>query len=395
MTALTLPAKRGEPRKTLSEASDRDLHFWGKKIADGLKADPNKPYADKDRVLVEGIRAELQRRKAGAAQAAERRSQALAKAATTTMGRAIQDPEAITQHLVELSQNYHIVSPATRVDVLPEGCGVAISYVVVDPNTDKDGPKEVYEVGGRLGLSGDTLKRIAAAAGLDWDPRQCGRLDDGRDPHYCHYRAVGYVRNFDGSIRTVTGEVEMDMREGSPQIEEIRAKSAAAAKKYDKPDDGGVSQIRELRKFLLRHAESKAKNRAIADMGVKRSYAPAELQKPFAVARLTWTGETSDPELRRVFAEKTADAMIGGISALYGRQPAALPQRAPSAPEFSGHAPPPVGSVTDDLDDTYDWDTDGEAVPKSEPKASPAAAAPKAEPVGEGYDARGDDPDAY
>lgn len=399
--ALYLP---GKDKKLISEAPDKDLHYWGKRISEELKKDPQKAYADKDRAVVAAIAEELNRRKAGQSAAAEQRSAAIEKVSHTTLGRAIHDPKAVTSQLHELSKAYHIVSPATRVDVLPEGCGVAISYVVVDPSTEKDGPKEVYDVGGRLGLSGDTLKRIAAAAGVDWDPRQCGRLDDGSDPHYCHYRAVGYVRNFDGSIRTITGEVEMDAREGSPQVDEIRTKSAAAAKKYNKPDDGGASQLRELRKFLLRHAESKAKNRAIADMGVKRSYAPAELEKPFAVCRLTWTGESADPELRRLFAEKTADAMIGGMSSLYSRQPAAMPpQRAPAAPAFEGHAPPPVSApALPSADAGWDWDADADA-PKSEPKAAaPAAAAPapaatpnSKEVLGDGYDGRGDDPQNY
>jgi len=103
----------------------------------------------------------------------------------------------------------------------------------------------------------------------------------------------------------------------------------------------------------------------------------------------------TDPQVIRGYAgvqesvaEKTADAMIGGISALYGRQPVALPQRAPAAPEFTGHAPPPVGAVRDDFDG-YDWDTEGEAPPKSEPVPAPA---PKAE--GQEID-RGDDPNAY
>lgn len=392
-TQLTLPAPAGKPRVPIGEASEKDLSYWGKRLSDGLQKEPDRKFAAKDRELVAAIRTELERRRKDGAAQAEQRSVAIQKAATTTLGAAIQDPGAVTRQLAELSANYHLVSAATRVDVLPEGCGVAISYVHVDPNPDPyNGPKEVYDVGGRLGLSGTTLTRIAAAAGLDWDPQQSGRLDDGSDPHYVHYRAVGRVRNFDGSVRTVTGEVEMDAREGSPQIEEIKTKAANSRKG---PRDPSV-QILELRKFLLRHAESNAKNRAIADMGVKRSYAPAELQKPFAVARLTWTGESSDPELRRVFAEKTADAMIGGMSALYGRVPAALPQRAPAAPAFSGHAPPPPGSVEDSGSwGAYDWEASGEA--KSEPRAAAPAATPTPSKVA-GLPAdedRGDDPDAY
>jgi hypothetical protein len=389
----------------IGEAESKDLGYWIQRIEGDLEKDPNKKYADRDRAWIQAARAELQRRKNGGAQQQAPAQRPAAPApqhaiqrAETSLGKAIHDPKAVTKHLQELSANYHVVSPATRVDALPEGCGVAVSYVIVDPNTDKDGPGEVYKVGDKLGLSGTTLAKIGAAAGVDWDPRLSGRLDDGSDPHYCHYRAVGYVRNFDGSVRTLTGEVEIDAREGSPQIEEITTKAENATrwengKKVSAPRDPRP-QILELRKFLIRHAERKAKNRAIADMGVKRSYAPAELQKPFAVARLMWTGESRDPELRRVFAEKTADAMIGGMSALYGRQPAALPERAP-APQLSAHRPPPVGSVEDDAEDYdgYTYETEGEEQPQSSPQAA-AQPAQDQSSAGSEYD-RGDDPNQY
>lgn len=160
------------------------------------------------------------------------------------------------------------------------------------------------------------------------------------------------MRSFDGSLRTVTGEVEIDARDGSPQIDEIMSKAQKAINsrtKQPEPRDPRP-QIMELRKFLLRHAESKAKNRAIADMGLKRSYAPAELEKPFAVARIVWTGETDDPELKREFARMHAERMMDGAAALYGRQRPALPQRRHTIPQFQGH-PPPVDDLPPDPDD--------------------------------------------
>ena len=136
------------------------------------------------------------------------------------------------------------------------------------------------------------------------------------------------------------------------------------------------SQIRDTRLFLLRHAETKAKLRAIADMGVRRSYTAEELSKPFRVARLMWTGRTNDPELKRVFAEKTADAMIGAASAMYGMQSAPAP-RAPirqvEAPALSGHAPPALGAPS------RGWDDDAELVDYEQPQqraAAPARSAP-------------------
>jgi hypothetical protein len=150
-------------------------------------------------------------------------------------------------------------------------------------------------------------------------------------------------------VRTVTGEVEIDMREGSPQIEAMKARAKDGA--------NIESQIRDTRLFLLRHAETKAKLRAIADMGVKRSYTAQELSKPFAIARVMFTGKTQDPELRRMFASKIADSMLGGHRALYGGVPAtqAPALSAPvAAPQLAGHEPPRhFAPADDDAVDVY------------------------------------------
>lgn len=379
MAELTIPGgkSKGTP---LSEAADSDLKYWRDRIATDLAKEPDGRFATRNRGLLAGFDNEIQERAsrpapvAQQAQAIERAQQSAPVAAERAQPQGglsidtLHDPAELTRQLRSHAERFHLVTPATSVGVLPPGCSVSISYVTVDTSTERGGPGEVYAVGDKLGLSGSTLKKIAAAAGLDWDPQQCGRLDDGRDPHYCHYRAVGYVRAFDGSMRTVTGEVEIDAREGSPLIGEIREKAAARSQKYGKPNDGGASQILELRKFLLRHAESKAKNRAIADMGVKRSYTKSELEKPFAVARLQWTGETSDPELKREFAMMHAERMLDGTSALYGRRSAMPAQPQPSPRALQGHAPPPVGAVNDDPDDylTHDLAAQGEAAPRQE-----------------------------
>src|SRR5690606_2546348 len=135
---------------------------------------------------------------------------------------------------------------------------------------------------------------------------------------------------------------------------------------------------------------------AIASMGVKRSYAPAELQKPFAVARLVWTGQTDDPELRREFARMHAERMMDCAAALYGRRAPLPPARpAPSlpVPSFRGHAPPPVRTSASDEYDGADYDALGEPVPESNEPARPRAEAPAAAIDPGDYD-RGDDPNA-
>jgi hypothetical protein len=414
MADIMIPGgSKGAPKVSIAQATDGQLSGFVKWARKKLQEEPNSRYAESNRRQIAAAEAEIERRAKGGkreptatevsqSHAIERAQQTSlagpdAAKATLSLEKAIHNPAVVSARLRELAEAFHLVTPVTSVDALPPGCGVSISYVTVNADASSGGPKEVYSVGDRLGLSGDTLKRIAAAAGVDWDPLQSGRLDDGSDPHYCHYRAVGHVRSFDGSLRTLTGEVEIDARDTSPQIEEIitKAKNATDRNGQPKPRDPGP-QILELRKFLLRHAESKAKNRAIADMGVKRSYAPAELTKAFAVARIVWTGQTDDPTLRREFARMHAERMMDGAAALYGRHQPSLPQARPAPhalPELRGHAPPPAGSGGFDAFDyepDADYDTDGAEVAD----AAAAAATAPASTLPADQD-RGPNPEAY
>src|SRR5690606_30110650 len=107
-----------------------------------------------------------------------------------------------------------------------------------------------------------------------------------------------------------------------------------------------TKQLRELRLHILAHAESKAKNRAIRSLGLKPAYTRADLEKPFVVAKLMWTGQSDNPELAMRFAEMTAARMLGGSRALFGQATAPAANALPAA-----KAPPPVGSVGVDFDD--------------------------------------------
>lgn len=355
MSEATIPAGRSKGTP-LSEATDADINYWISRRESELQTDPDGKFAEPSRRWLAAAKDELRRRGIDPGEQAPQPPRAerpqppapLATRATEQLVTATRDTSRINAQLMEMRQNYHLVAPATVCGSLPEGCEVAFALVQVNPD-------DCYPLsGGKLGLDGTSIKQIGSAAGVSWDDRASGRLDDGSDPHYCHFQAVGYVRNFDGSLRKLTGSVEIDARDGSPQIEEIRTEARNARDRNGNPSPRDPSgQILELRKFLLRHAETKAKLRAIADMGIKRSYERKELSKPFAVARLMWTGYSDDPELRRIFAMKQADAMIGGIAGLYGQQNAppyqspapapALQAAPPSSPAL--HAPPRVGAV--------------------------------------------------
>ncbi len=332
MSDVTLPggSDKGKP---LSEVSEKNLRWWGV----NAKTDD----------VRDACRAELERRgasdpgpppddtgPAGPQRLAVQSAAPPARNSSQVVSGSFRDAPSATSALADASQRAHLVAPATVCATLPEGCEVSLSAVMVDVAT------ETYNLSGKRGLGKPALDRIAAAAGVSWDPVHSGRIDDGSDPRYCHYRAVGTVPEFDGRLRTICGEVEIDAREGSPQIEEIRfkAKTAKDDRGNPKPRDP-EPQIRELRKFLLRHAESKAKLRAIRSLGIRACYTEDELKKPFVIARLMFTGASEDPEARRYYRGRIADAMLGAAAKLYA------PPTAPSLPAPAGHRPPAVGAV--------------------------------------------------
>lgn len=346
---VTLPGGR-EKGKPINECSDESLKWWSE----------NAKQAD----LKQACLAEIQRRGHGGApaqtatrtQAQTVRTQNAGVPAAASQGGdivgAFKDARKATEALSRASQMAHLVAPATVCSTLPEGCEVVLSFVLVDIEN------ETYDIaGGKVGLGKNALDRIAGAAGLDWDPVLSCRLDDGSDPEYCHFRAVALYRTFDGQIVRRKGEVEIDARDGSPQIEEIATKARNA-----NPPRDPSKQILELRKFLLRHAESKAANRAIRSLGVRTSYTRAELQKPFVVAKLMFTGASEDPQARQYFRERIADSFLGASNKLY--PPAAQPQlAAPVQALGHSHRPPAVGAVPTDFDEddgfTIDMPTGG------------------------------------
>jgi hypothetical protein len=356
----TIPG--GENRGTpLEQASEADLKFWIKRTEAGLAKDPNGMWAGKNQRWLAAAKAALAKR-SGAKQSATQPTQAITPAQPDSVTAAIvcsalASAAAVTEALRAQAQVAHLVTPSTACGSLPEGCEVAISVVHVE--SDVDGGEVYPLMAGKLGLAKVALDKIGAAAGVTWDATLSGRLDNGRDPRYCHFRAVGYVRNFDGSIRTISGEKEMDLRDGSPQVEaleeRVREKAARSKREGKTPSAQDASkQIREMRLHILGHAETKAKLRAIRSLGIKSSYASEELAKPFAVARLMWTGRSADPELRRAFALKQADAMIGATSMLYGGGPAEPRQLGTGAQTCTPtngprpHSAPPVGSIPED-----------------------------------------------
>lgn len=266
---------------------------------------------------------------------------------------AFRDSGEVSAMLMQAQAHAHVVGN-TGLAAVPDGFALVTQAVVIDPQHDTypiPGP------GSKRGLAKAALERIASAAGVSWITHECGRLDDGSDPHYCEYRAVGMRRTPDGQPVRIMGTKVMDLRDGSPAITMMEERAAAKGKDASR-------QIRELRGFIQEHAESKAKNRAIRSLGVKTAYDQRELSKPFVTVQLQLTGDFQDPELRREYARAMMVSQIGHAGALYGPGPSeagqparaivnrptrqALPQ---GDPELGTKAPPPVGATPPDDDE--------------------------------------------
>ena len=266
-------------------------------------------------------------------------SQAIQRQQSDSISGTFTDATAVNDRMQWAQQHAHLISPATAVGNMPDGCGIAMSIVTVDVKLD------TYSTGGgKLGLSKTVLQKIGHAAGVSWDPIASGRLDDGSHPHYVRWRAVGTYRAFDGQVQTLHAEKEFDLRAGSAQI----------AGKSDR-------QIAEMRAHAQSHAETKAQLRAIRSLGIKTGYTEEELRLPFVAARIMFTGKSADPEMQREFSRMTAEAFLGGQRALYGRPANAPLDDPPPAP--ARLAPPPVGTTVSDDDDFPESyrETNGEA----------------------------------
>ena len=248
--------------------------------------------------------------------------------------------EKLSEAVKALGERFNLVQPGGAIGGdLPLLHAAGISFVFVDQ-------KETYRISGssKVGIGKNALDRIAAAAGVRWNPHLCGLVGNSTDPNLVEYQAVGTVLQLDGTERMITAVKRIDLRAekdlpiekwGSDAAEIARV--AAAAKDQDgKPSPREPwPQILQARQHILSLAESKAKNRAIRSLGVRTAYEPRELEKGFAIMRLQFTGRSEDPEVEREVALMIARRALGASSMLYGPpddgHAAALPPSRPSS----------------------------------------------------------------
>lgn len=333
MANYTIPAGRNQGQ-AIEEADDRDLNYWITAKRKKLLDDPDNRYAAQDQAWIDAAVSLLDRRSNGESRPADdmprqqqtRQEQAPRHAQQSQQivkvgdGGLLKTAADAMRKVAELQGACHLVnSPAVGCGI-PDGCAVAWSVTYL--NVERD----TYPIKGdanKVGVGKDALNMISMGMGVQWDPVLSRRLDDGSNPHYCRYIAVGKMRDSDGTWISIFDEKENDLRDGSQSAKDMTEK-----------------QLAQQRSNIWSLTVTKARNRAIRGRGVKCAYQRDELLKPFVSFKLVFTGESSDPEIRRMKAR----SMLESQSLLYGS-----PQ--PSVGLLPGSPPPPVTAYGETLED--------------------------------------------
>jgi hypothetical protein len=237
---------------------------------------------------------------------------------TYQTGGVIDVVDELAKAIKALEAKHNVINPGGAIGAeFPMLYSVGISFVFIDPKNETYGIRG----GSKLAIGKTALDRIAAAAGVRWDPALCGRVDEGSSPFLVEYQCAARVLQLDGTERLISASKRIDLRaEAGTDVstwgadaQEI-AKDAAAATPPRQP----WPQILQARQHILSNAETKAKNRAIRTLGVRSSYEPAEIAKGFAVVKLHFTGHSDDPEVERAIQMMIAGRALGAQSNLYG-----------------------------------------------------------------------------
>jgi hypothetical protein len=340
-------SEKGTP---VSQASRKTLEYWvtriGTALAEGTSRNPQrdqKGLAEMKAALAVGgggarntERARPPRNDGGGASTSIAR---ISPAQLAEVSGQFDVPATINQVFERCKSLGHLLTPQSMVGELPLGCAVSVSPLTFDVE------KHAYSVGSdKFMLTKVALRRIASALDMDW-VESC-RTDDRSDPHYCAWRVTALVRGFDTSQRRVVGSVDLDARDGSTYASET-AKRASENQKQSN------NELAMTRKFLTRHCESKAMNRAIRDAaasGLDMYLTRADLAKPFFAVRLMFTGKCPDnPDIERLFAARIYDSFHNASAMVY---PSARTEQALG--RGAGHAPPALASGEHEHDEHED-----------------------------------------
>ena len=196
------------------------------------------------------------------------------------------------------STKFNLLVPTTKVTMISPYHRFTAVTVNISAN-QQDG--DVYPQGNGLALTKVGLMKLASAGGIVWNYPDCKRLDNMQDRNYVVFQAVGGIRLPDGTFKAYKASKEIDMEVVEEKIrmqqEEKGAKNSLSLEVVE----------RNIRKELVQFREHKAARcetgaylRVIrALLYIKSSYTAKELSLPFAVTRIDFSPDYSDPIVQK------------------------------------------------------------------------------------------------
>jgi hypothetical protein len=201
-----------------------------------------------------------------------------------------QSLESVQKILNDNREKAHILTPFCRskIPMIPPGWLVQTHLYTISTRSAQVNGKEVfpdeevYRVPGssKLALTKFGLWRLEQLAGVTWVNPETGKstietIHTG-DPLVYTYSVIGYMRDINGEMRSQSDGYTLDLRDGSP----------SAIAYTDK-------QLPKARQNIAQVALTKAKLRALKGLlGIRQSYEPRELEKPFLIFKLAFDLES-------------------------------------------------------------------------------------------------------
>lgn len=294
------------------------------------------------------------------------------KNALVTLDASKLDPNNIS----ELRQaNFLVLTPSDQIAQINPFFAIRLSHVPVEfevGDYNRVTSTHVWKVpgGGDYAPTKVLLNKIAAAAGIEWIPEECKRVDNQNDRKIVRYRAVGQMRLPSGEIKRFVDEATEDAYIVEEEILEkwlakvdtevdnwVNGKKAGKKRLSDLDcREAARKEFRQYFKFINERCMARAMNRAIRQvLALNGTYKLDELRKGFVVPQVNFSPDWSDPRVAALATEalggKFAALFSGGVQAPQLAAPADVPAL-PAGPtadpltgEVDGHP-----EVEDDLD---------------------------------------------
>jgi len=202
--------------------------------------------------------------------------------------------------IVAHDQGAHVLAPTTELQWVPPGFVLLFRVLYFSPGGEWEygSNGDWYEKEGRLALHKTPLRQLAQARAMSWITE---RIDDRRRDYLWEYRALGRMRGLDGEPRTVTGHREYDLRDSSPEVEDMHAKAQRKNRTADE-------RIRQARGAGARKCESMAVSAMIRDaLGIRQGYTRKEAERAFVVVSIA--PDPLDPVVAAAARAQAAEAV--------------------------------------------------------------------------------------